>query len=145
MPKLINLDLDKIKELWETTSMSKGDIAKELNISIDTVRRRIQSNGWVRPDYLIEEEKRNRANKINNTKVNRGLSDRHEPDELDKVKDLYYNTNLSKNDIAKELGIKFSRVKHIVEGLDIKRTDEHIKKVKQESNRKYYKETGYNF
>ena len=45
MPKLINLDLDRIKELWETTSMSKGDIAKELNISIDTVRRRIQSNG----------------------------------------------------------------------------------------------------
>ena len=145
MPKLINLDLDKIKELWETTSMSKGDIAKELNISVDTVRRRIQSNGWVRPDYLIEGEKRNRVNKINNTKVDRGLSDKHEPDELDKVKDLYYNTNLSKNDIAKELGIKFSRVKHIVEGLDIKRTDEHIKKVKQESNRKYYRETGYNF
>ena len=99
----------------------------------------------MRTDYLIEEEKEIGVNKINNTKVDRGLSDRHEPDELDKVKDLYYNTNLSKNDIAKELGIKFSRVKHIVEGLDIKRTDEHIKKVKQESNRKYYKETGYNF
>lgn len=145
MPKLVNLDLDEIKRLWETTSLSRGEIAERVGISIDTVRRRIASNGWIRPDNLIEEEKNNRFKKILDTKIEKGIADRHSEDEFDRFKELYYNTNLSKSAIAKELGVKLSRVKHLVERLDVKRTEEHIKKVKQKANADFYKETGYNF
>lgn len=144
MPKIVNLDLNKIKELWETTSLSQGDIAKEVNTSIDTVRRRIKSNGWVRPDNLIEEEKANRVNKIMGTKIEKGLTDAHADNEEEIFKDLYYNTNLSKTQIAEKMGVRLSRVKHLIEKMDTKRTEEHIKKVKQEVNKELFKD-GYNF
>jgi len=144
MPKIVNLDLNKIKELWETTSLSQGDIAKEVNTSIDTVRRRIKSNNWIRPNNLIEEEKNNRNNKIMSTKEKKGLTDAHDDNEEETFKDLYYNTNLSKPQIAEKMGVRLSRVKHLIEKLDVKRTEEHIKKVKQEVNKELFKDS-YNF
>lgn len=144
MPKKVNIDLDKLKNLWETTSLSYVEIAKEMNSSFDTVRRRIMSNGWVRPQELIDAEKSNRFKKILETKIDKGLADAHIENEEEKVRDLYYNTNLSKTEIANKLGIKVSRIKTYIESFDTVRSDEHIKKVKQKVNKEMFRE-GYNF
>ena len=52
MGKHLDIDIDQIKEYWETTSLSIQEIADRMNTKYDNIRSRIKKYNFIRPDNL---------------------------------------------------------------------------------------------
>lgn len=67
MGKHLDLDINQIKEYWETTSLSIQEIADKMNTKYDNIRSRIKKYNFIRPDNLKQEADNKRVSKIVST------------------------------------------------------------------------------
>ena len=64
MGKHLDIDIDQIKEYWETTSLSIQEIADRMNTKYDNIRSRIKKYNFIRPDNLKQEADNKRISRM---------------------------------------------------------------------------------
>ena len=77
MGKHLDLDIDQIKEYWETTSLSIQEIADRMNTKYDNIRSRIKKYNFIRPDNLKQEADNKRISRMVSTNKTKDIIDQY--------------------------------------------------------------------
>lgn len=102
MKKYSQKQIDDVKELYITTSLTNQQIGDKLQIPKGTVQMWIKRYGWERPQELQQVHKQNKfKNNPNTIKFD---------DDYYKAKQLYETTNLSVPDIANQTNLTIDQI-----------------------------------
>ena len=102
MKKYSQKQIDDVKELYITTSLTNQQIGDKLQIPKGTVQMWIKRYGWERPQELQQAHKQNKfKNNPNTIKFD---------DDYYKAKQLYETTNLSVPDIANQTNLTIDQI-----------------------------------
>lgn len=119
--------IDKAKNLYENTSMNIKEISEQLNIPKGTVQSWKQKYNWIKEEQYLEEYKHNKNSKFEKSSIN--------DKDIQQIKYLYENTNLSAKEIAQQINMTVDMVRNRINKYSFKRTKEQISKIMSEKQK----------
>lgn len=119
--------IDKAKNLYENTSMNIKEISEQLNIPKGTVQSWKQKYNWIKEEQYLEEYKHNKNSKFEKSSIN--------DKDIQRIKYLYKNTNLSVKEIGEQLNMTADMVRNRINKYGFKRTEEQISKIMSEKQK----------
>lgn len=130
MKKYTQQQLNKVKELYETTCLTNEQIGKQLNIPKGTIQMWTKKYKWIRPTELKQIHKINKYNKINSIILD---------EDYYKAKELYETTCLSVPDISKLTNLSFDQIHSRIKKYGWKRSLEQTQQMYSNKNKEKYK------
>lgn len=119
--------IDKAKNLYENTSMNIKEISEQLNIPKGTVQSWKQKYNWIKEEQYLEEYKHNKNSKFEKSNIN--------DKDIQQIKYLYENTDLSVKEIAQQVNMTVDMVRNRINKYSFKRTKEQISKIMSEKQK----------
>lgn len=119
--------IDKAKNLYENTSMNIKEISEQLNIPKGTVQSWKQKYNWIKEEQYLEEYKHNKNSKFEKSSIN--------DKDIQQIKYLYENTDLSAKEIAQQVNMTADMVRNRINKYSFKRTKEQISKIMSEKQK----------
>lgn len=115
------------KNLYENTSMNIKEISEQLNIPKGTVQSWKQKYNWIKEEQYLEEYKHNKNSKFEKSNIN--------DKDIQQIKYLYENTDLSAKEIAQQVNMTVDMVRNRINKYSFKRTKEQISKIMSEKQK----------
>lgn len=115
------------KNLYENTSMNIKEISEQLNIPKGTVQSWKQKYNWIKEEQYLEEYKHNKNSKFEKSNINNK--------DIQQIKYLYENTDLSVKEIAQQVNMTVDMVRNRINKYSFKRTKKQISKIMSEKQK----------
>lgn len=119
--------VDKAKKLFENSSLSIKEVSEQLGIPKGTVQSWKQKYNWIKNEKYIKEYKHNINSKFEKSSIN--------DKDIQQIKYLYENTNLSVKEIGEQLNMTADMVRNRINKYGFKRTEEQISKIMSEKQK----------
>lgn len=119
--------IDKAKNLYENSSLSIKEVSEQLSIPKGTVQSWKQKYNWSKNEKYIKEYKHNINSKFEKSSIN--------DKDIQQIKYLYENTNLSVKEIGEQLNMTADMVRNRINKYGFKRTQEQISKIMSEKQK----------